>query len=189
LLYRFVGWRCASQGVDKSDEQAVLEEIENSMPQIQWRPKGIFFNAEDCTEALRGEDVGAHASEVAALPKVREALRGIQHRLAKDGCVMDGRDIGTIVLPAAQAKFYLIASQRERARRRCLQLQQMDHEINLDAVLSELKARDERDGSRDCAPLQKADDAIQIDSTTMRADEVVDRILAVLERRGLIKRA
>jgi cytidylate kinase len=99
---------------------------------------------------------------------------------------MDGRDIGTVVLPDAEAKFFLTASHRERARRRWAQLQQSDAEVTLDKIVDDLKARDARDSGRDCSPLERAKDAIEIDSTTMRIDEVVDRILAVLERRKLI---
>lgn len=186
LLYRFVGWLCEREGVDAGDEGTVLSLLKQHLPEMEWRAEGIFYVKEDCTSRLRGEDVGALASRVAALPEVRQTLLARQRELARQGCIMDGRDIGTVVLPEAQAKFFLTASQRERARRRWQQLHGRGADVSLEQVLDELKARDERDAGRDCAPLIKADGAIQIDSTTMRIDEVVDRMLGVLERRQLI---
>ena len=186
LLYRFFGWQANEQGVDLDDESAVVSVVDAAVAEMEWRAEGIFFENRDCTPLLRGEDVGAYASKVAAIPAIREHLLELQRKIAGSGCVMDGRDIGTVVLPDAEAKFFLTASQRERARRRWSQLQQSDSEVSLDQIVADLKARDERDSGRDCSPLVRAGDAIEIDSTTMRIDEVVDRVLAVLERRKLI---
>lgn len=189
LLYRFTGWRAVETGADLADGGAVAVALQQALPQLEWRPDGIFFEGRDCTSLLRSEDVGAHASKVAAMPEVRSMLLDVQRVLAAKGCVMDGRDIGSVVLPDAQAKFFLTASPRERARRRWAQLHGQHSDVPIDAVVAELKARDERDAARDCAPLQQATGAIRIDSTIMRIDEVVDRMLAVMERRGLIRPA
>jgi len=186
LLYRFLGWRANDLGVDLDDESAVVAVVDAAVAKMEWRAEGIFFENRDCTPLLRGEDVGAYASKVAVLPAIRKQLLELQRKIASSGCVMDGRDIGTVVLPDAEAKFFLTASQRERARRRWVQLQQSDTEVVLDQIVADLKARDARDSGRDCSPLERAKDAIEIDSTTMRIDEVVDRVLAVLERRKLI---
>jgi len=188
LLYRFLGWLAEEREVSLDDEGAIHSLLEQAIPDIEWRAEGIFFENRDCTPLLRGEDVGASASKVAVMPKVRSSLLELQRNLARLGCVMDGRDIGTVVLPDAEAKFFLTASQRERARRRWSQLNDVGSEVSLDGIIEDLKARDERDSGRDVAPLEKAKDAIQIDSTTLRIDEVVDRVLAVLERRELIRR-
>jgi len=110
----------------------------------------------------------------------------VQRTLAENGRIMDGRDIGTVVLPDAPAKFFLTASVRERARRRWAQLKHTS-DSSLDDVVAELKMRDQRDAERQHAPLKQATDAIAIDSTTLRVDEVVDRMLGVLERRQLIQ--
>jgi len=187
LLYRFTGWQVHVHGVNISDEDAVLQLLDSVLPKMQWRAEGIFFESNDCTSQLRGEDVGGLASQVAHFSKVRGLLLDAQRDIALSGCVMDGRDIGTVVLPDAQAKFFLTASQRERARRRWAQLHVKDRELSIEQVADELMERDKRDAGRDCAPLEKAIGAIQIDSTTMRVDEVVDRILSVLERRDLIR--
>jgi len=186
LLYRFLGWLAGERQVSLDDADAVLLLLQDVVSNIAWRVEGIFFENRDCTPLLRGEDVGASASKVAAMPEVRSRLLELQHKLAEQGCVMDGRDIGTVVLPDAEAKFFLTASPRERARRRWSQLNQSGVDVSLQQIVDDLKMRDERDSGRDCSPLERAKDAIQIDSTTMRIDEVVDRVLAVLERRALI---
>ncbi len=186
LLYRFLGWRANDLGIDLDDEPAVVAAVGTAVAEMDWHAEGIFFENRDCTPLLRGEDVGAYASKVAAISAIRKQLLELQRKIAASGCVMDGRDIGTVVLPDAEAKFFLTASHRERARRRWVQLQQSDAEVTLDQIVDDLKVRDARDSGRDCSPLERAKDAIEIDSTTMRIDEVVDRILAVLERRRLI---
>ncbi|MBL4774960.1 MAG: (d)CMP kinase, partial [Mariprofundus sp.] len=150
---------------------------------VDWTVDGVFFKGENVSASLRTEAVAAAASSVAAMPSVRAKLLALQHRLAEQGCIMDGRDIGTVVLPDAPAKFFLTASVRERARRRWAQLKD---DSSLEGVLAELKVRDQRDVERQHAPLKQAQDAIAIDSTTMRVDDVVDRMLGVLERRQLI---
>jgi len=190
LLYRFVGWRAASAQVSLDDEEAVLNMLNDAVKDMEWQAKGIFFGEgvekKDCTSLLRSESAGSNASKVAAMKDVRHALLEVQRDIAKLGCVMDGRDIGTVVLPDAQGKFFLTASQRERARRRWNQFKAKGEDADLDSIAAELKARDARDMSRDCAPLEKAVDAIHIDSTTLSMDDVVDRMLTVLERRKLI---
>lgn len=188
LLYRFLGWLSGERGAGLDDEDTVHALLTEAMAAIEWRAEGIFFENRDCTHLLRSEDVGARASKVAAMPKIRAALLDVQRRLAVNGCVMDGRDIGTVVLPDAEAKFFLTASQRERARRRWAQLNDAGVDVSMERIISDLKARDERDSGRDVAPLERAEDAIRIDSTTLRIDEVIDRILAILERRELIRR-
>ncbi len=192
LLYRYIGWRAEEEAVSLDDENAVLSMLDNAITSMVWKADGIFFKEadveKDCTSQLRDENAGARASKVAAMPQVRAALLDVQRDIAKLGCVMDGRDIGTVVLPDAQAKFYLTASQRERARRRWSQLKAKGMDADLERIAAELRERDERDTDRDCAPLEKAMDAIHIDSTTMTMDDVVDRILNVLERRKLINK-
>ncbi|MDQ7003451.1 MAG: (d)CMP kinase [Ghiorsea sp.] len=191
LLYRYVGWRAEEKNVSLDDENAVLSMLDDAIHGMVWKPEGIYLregNVEkDCTSSLRSENAGARASKVAAMPQVRVALLDVQRDIAKLGCVMDGRDIGTVVLPDAQAKFYLTASQRERARRRWSQLKAKGEDADLDRIAAELRERDERDTGRDCAPLEKAVDAIHIDSTIMTMDDVVERILNVLQRRKLMK--
>ncbi len=187
LLYRFVAAVALERDVDLEDEAQLAALSRDLVDQIDWRDDGIFFGGRDYTDRVRGEAVGAGASRVAACEAVRENLLPLQRRRAASGCIMDGRDIGSVVLPDAQAKFFLTASLRERARRRWAQYKSRNPDTDLEQVLLELKMRDQRDAERQHAPLRQAADAIAIDSTTLRADEVVDRMLGVLERRKLIQ--
>jgi len=186
LLYRLTGAIALQQGVALDDEQALSMLVGEMLDGLCWTSAGISYRGEQWTDRLRTEAVGAAASTVAAWPLVRQGLLDLQQQLAQSGCIMDGRDIGTVVLADSPAKFFLTASVRERARRRWSQLKQQGHGHDLDAVLLDLKKRDQRDRERHHAPLIQATDAIAIDSTTLRVDEVVDRMLAILERRELI---
>jgi len=186
LLYRYLGWQAEENQVSLHDENAVLALIPQAISQMDWRAEGIFLAQNDCTSLLRGEDAGSRASLVAAMPQVRASLLGVQRQIARLGCVMDGRDIGTVVLPDAEANFFLTASQRERARRRWAQLKEKDQDFSIEQIADELRERDARDMARECAPLEQAVDAIRIDSTTLRMDDVIDRMMTVLERRKLI---
>jgi len=185
LLYRLSGSVALDRGVGLDDEAAVANVVDSLLDAIVWKVDGISLNGVNVTDSLRSESVGGAASKVAAMPKVRQKLLGLQQRLSEHGCIMDGRDIGTVVLSDAPAKFFLTASVRERARRRWAQLKHQS-DSSLDDVIEELKIRDQRDRERQHAPLKQAADAIAIDSTTLRVEEVVDRMLGVLERRKLI---
>jgi len=162
------------------------------MSDMQWCVDGIHYEGQLCTSELRSEEVGAMASQVASLPAVRSALLDVQRNVASQGAIMDGRDIGTVVLPDAQAKFFLTASVRERARRRWAQLSNKDKmdvrdKDSMAQVQFDLEQRDKRDAERSCAPLLAADDALVVDSTVLNVDQVVDRLLAILHRRQLIR--
>ncbi len=187
LLYRLIGAVAIDRRIDLDDGCALADLAGSMLAEVTWAEAGISFEGENWTDRLRSEETGAAASKVAAQPKVREQLLGLQRKLATAGCIMDGRDIGTVVLINAPAKFFLTATMRERARRRWMQLNGRDSDNGLDQVLAELKKRYQRDRERQHAPLCQAEDAIVVDSTTLRVDEVVDRMLAVLERRGLIQ--
>jgi len=185
LLYRYTAYCAEQRGADIASETAVLAVLDACLQDMDWQQSGIFVAGEDWSDRLRNEHVGAGASMVAAMPEVRARLLAVQRQLAAQGCVMDGRDIGTVVLPNAQAKFFLTASIRERAHRRFLQLQALGTGASLDDILTDIRKRDTQDAERIHSPLKQAEDAVCIDSTTMRTDEVVDRMLAVMQRRGL----
>lgn len=187
LLYRLIGAVAIDRNIDPEDGDALAELVGSMLESVAWTATGVSFEGENWTDRLRSEETGAAASTVAAQPGVRQQLLGLQRKLAKSGCIMDGRDIGTVVLADAPAKFFLTATARERARRRWMQLNDQNSADGLEQVLAELKKRDQRDRERQHAPLRQAEDAIVVDSTTLRVDEVVDRMLGVLERRGLIQ--
>lgn len=138
----------------------------------------IILEGEDVTMAIRTQEVANQASKVAALPRVREALLRRQRAFREmPGLVADGRDMGTVVFPDAQAKIYLTASPEERAKRRFEQLQEKGINASMEALVTEIRERDERDMNRSAAPLKPAEDSLILDSTIMSIDEVLDRVL------------
>jgi CMP/dCMP kinase len=146
----------------------------------------VRVGGDDITQAIRTPEMSDGASRVSALPEVRAALLDLQRRLgAAGGVVVEGRDIGTVVFPDAEAKFYLTASAAERARRRAAELRAAGRPADEAEVQAEMEARDRRDMSRPVAPLRAADDAVTVDSSTLSADEVVDAMAALIERRGV----
>jgi len=153
------------------------------------RPDGterVWLAGEDVTGELRTEETGAGASRVAAWPAVRQALLQRQREFARPpGLVADGRDMGTVVFPAAALKIFLTATPEERARRRHKQLKDKGSDVSLAALLQEIAARDARDAGRAVAPLEVAVDAVLLDSTASSVAEVVERILALGRGRGL----
>jgi CMP/dCMP kinase len=145
----------------------------------------ILADSRDVTDAIRRAEISEGASRVSALPEVRAELLDMQRRVATQGSVVaEGRDIGTVVFPSAQAKFFLIANLETRAQRRTLELQAAGRPAVLAEVLAEMRARDARDSGRAVAPLRRADDAIEIDSSLATPDEVIERMAAIVRARG-----
>ena len=145
----------------------------------------ILADSRDVTDAIRRAEISEGASRVSALPEVRAGLLDMQRRVATQGSVVaEGRDIGTVVFPSAQAKFFLIANLETRAHRRTLELQAAGRPAVLAEVLAEMRARDARDSGRAVAPLRRADDAVEIDSSLATPDEIVERMAAIVRARG-----
>ncbi len=141
----------------------------------------VFLNGKDVSEDIRQNSVSMVASETSAIPEVREFLFELQKKIASENCViMDGRDIGTVVLPDADVKIYLTASAEERANRRFRELQGKPDCPDYDTLLAEIIQRDKNDMSRPVAPLKKADDAFEVDSTLMSLDEAVQKIYRII---------
>jgi cytidylate kinase len=187
-LYRLLAFAARNHGVDLTNEEA-LKLLAAHLDVQFGAAKGsegmqIILEGEDVTQAIRNEQVGAGASQVAALPVVREALLQRQKAFREPpGLVADGRDMGTVVFPDAPLKIYLTASAEERARRRYLQLNSKGDDVNLASLLDEIRARDERDTQRDVAPLKPADDAVQLDSTDLSIEQVLGQILSEVANR------
>ncbi|MFZ5461816.1 (d)CMP kinase [Stutzerimonas stutzeri] len=189
-LYRLLAFAAHNHGVDLTNEEALKVLAEHLDVQFGAARDGhgmvIILEGEDVTEAIRNETVGAGASQVAALPVVRTALLQRQKAFREaPGLVADGRDMGTVVFPDAPLKIFLTASAEERARRRYLQLKARGDDVNLASLLEEIRERDERDTQRAVAPLKPAEDAIQLDSTTLSIEEVLQRILSEVADRDL----
>ncbi|MDH0182687.1 (d)CMP kinase [Stutzerimonas stutzeri] len=189
-LYRLLAFAARNHGVDLTNEEALKVLAEHLDVQFGAARDGhgmvIILEGEDVTEAIRNETVGAGASQVAALPVVRTALLQRQKAFREaPGLVADGRDMGTVLFPDAPLKIFLTASAEERARRRYLQLKARGDDVNLASLLEEIRERDERDTQRAVAPLKPAEDAIQLDSTTLSIEEVLQRILSEVADRDL----
>ncbi|WP_312289762.1 (d)CMP kinase [Stutzerimonas nitrititolerans] len=189
-LYRLLAFAARNHGVDLTNEEALKVLAAHLDVQFDTAGSGqgmrIVLEGEDVTEAIRNEVVGAGASQVAALPAVREALLQRQKAFREaPGLVADGRDMGTVVFPDATLKIFLTASAEERARRRYLQLKAKGDDVNLASLLDEIRARDERDTQRVVAPLKPADDAIQLDSTALSIEQVLGQILSEVAKRDL----
>lgn len=185
-LYRAVALAVARAGVPFDDEERVGELAEelarDEAVSVQSSSSGgmlVFLRGEDVSSKIRTQELGQGASIVSAQPRVRTALLELQRAAGRDGgVVLEGRDIGTVVFPDAQAKFFLTASVDERARRRHAQLAAQGTPADLDAVREEVVVRDHRDSSRPIAPLRRAPDAIEVDSSGLPIDEVVERIVS-----------
>ncbi|MBP7824324.1 (d)CMP kinase [Pseudomonas fluvialis] len=184
-LYRLLAYAAGKHGIALDNEAALAMLAANL--DVQFVAGGIILEGESVTERIRNEQVGAGASQVAALPAVRDALLQRQRAFREaPGLVADGRDMGTVVFPDAPLKIFLTASAEERARRRYLQLKAKGEDVSLPSLLEEIQARDDRDMNRAVAPLKPAVDAIQLDSTEMSIEEVLERILQEAAQRDLL---
>lgn len=180
-LYRILALFCQKKDIDTSQIDQIAEYAEKL--DVRFASGSIYLEGEDVTDRIRGEDVGAVASEIAVHPPIREALLNLQKAFAvAPGLVADGRDMGTQVFPDATLKIYLTASAEERAQRRHKQLISKGQGGSLRALVEDIKARDQRDIERDTAPLRPAEDSIQIDSTGMTIDEVVAQVVELWHR-------
>lgn len=185
-LYRTVALNAIRQGIDLNDADAVISTLDDVDIQLAFEDgsQKVLLNGEDVSSKIRTEEVSAGASKVSAIPKVREFLFDLQKNIAaKNDCLMDGRDIGTVVLPNADLKVFLTASPEERAQRRYKQNLERGMEADYNQILKEVNERDYQDTHRDIAPLKQADDAVLLDTTDMTFDEVVDYLLKLVEEK------
>ena len=185
-MYRAVGLYMLRNGVDPHDAINVAKRAPLAHVDVRYEDgeQRVLLGGEDVSEAIRNNEVSMAASAVSAVAVVRHLMVSRQQEIARArSLVMDGRDIGTCVLPEATLKVYLTADAEERARRRCQQLAQKGVTVPLEQVLSELKARDYADMTRAVSPLRQADDAVLIDSTSLTVEQVADRILALLDEK------
>ena len=191
VMYRAVTWAALQRGIPIADERAITAlaeqiHIEVTKPTVDdGRQYTVYADGEDITWDIRRPEVDANVSPVSAYPGVRRALTAQQRRIAQGGhIVMVGRDIGTVVLPEADLKVYLDATVEERARRRYRELQQRGQPMSYEQVLEAMCRRDRIDSQRKAAPLRPAEDAIVIDTTNLAIEEVLDRVLELVEHYG-----
>ena len=184
-MFRTVAYYFLSQGKDPSDAEMVTEECEKISISIEYKDgaQHIFLDGTDVSTEIRQEEVGKNASVVAKNQAVRNRLLALQRQMAeKQDVIMDGRDIGTVVLPDAQVKIYLTASASVRAERRAKERVEKGESCNLKKIEEDIIARDEQDMNRDIAPLKQAEDAVLVDSSYMTIEEVVDKIIEIVEK-------
>lgn len=182
-LYRTVGLNVLRKGLDTKsaeDVASTLEGLEVSLRFVDGEQRVFLFD-EDVSSAIRQNEVSMAASNVSAIPVVREFLFDLQRDIAKkNNCIMDGRDIGTVVLPDAKIKIFLTASAEARADRRCKELAEKGQQVEYATVLQEIKDRDYQDSHREIAPLKQAEDAILVDTTELTLEESIQYMLKVI---------
>ena len=182
-MYRALAVHFLESGIDVSDEEAVTAAAAKA--EIGWKlgedGQHILLNGEDVTGRIRTEEVGMVASSTSAFAGVREILVALQQEIAaSENVVMDGRDIGTVVLPKADCKIFLTAGVEVRAKRRYLELLEKGQEADLEEVAEDIRRRDYQDTHREVSPLKQADDAVLVDTSDMSIDEVVAHIRGLL---------
>lgn len=185
-MYRAMAYYFLQQGIDKTDEAAINAAVDGADVTIRYvdGAQQVLLNGEDVTGSLRSEQVGNMASNTSVYPAVRVKLVALQQKLAQTtDVIMDGRDIGTCVLPDAQVKIYLTASVGTRAKRRYDELVEKGEKPDLAKIEADIEERDYRDMHREMSPLRQADDAVLVDSSEMNIEQVVSAILEIVKEK------
>ncbi|MEE0203781.1 MAG: (d)CMP kinase [Oscillospiraceae bacterium] len=184
-IYRTVGLAARNAGVDKADSEGIKALLTGLQVDIRYENgvQRMYLNGGDVTGEIRSPEISAYASYVSAIPEVRAFLMEMQRRLAREhDVIMDGRDIGTVVLPEAGLKIFLTASAEKRAMRRFRELQEKNPAITFEEVLSDMTARDAKDSQRETAPLKAAEDAVLVDTSDLSLEESVELIVNMIAR-------
>lgn len=184
-IYRTVGLAARNAGVDKADSEGIKALLTGLQVDIRYENgvQKMYLNGGDVTGEIRSPEISAYASYVSAIPEVRAFLMEMQRHLAREhDVIMDGRDIGTVVLPEAGLKIFLTASAEKRAMRRFRELQEKNPAITFEEVLSDMTARDAKDSQRETAPLKAAEDAVLVDTSDLSLEESVELIVNMIAR-------
>ena len=186
-IYRTLGVHFAMLGIGPKDKDGITRLLGDAYIEVKYTDEGeqrMFLNGEDVTGELRTPEMSDYASKISALPVVREYLLDMQRQIAKEhNVVMDGRDIGTVVLPDAEVKIFLTASAEERAKRRFLELSPMHPKLTMEQVLADIRQRDEQDSTRKIAPLKQAHDAVLLDTSSLTIEESVAEIQRIVQEK------
>lgn len=185
-MYRALAWRVMEEGIDPGDEKElgrILQQIRIRLVEHADQLR-VLLNEVDVTESIRTPEVSQVASKVSTLKVVRDRMVELQRAMgAQGGVVAEGRDIGTVVFPAADVKIYLDAAPEERAKRRFAELRTQSRQVTLEETLEEMKERDRRDQERAVAPLRKAEDASVVDSSRLSAEAVVEQVMREVKKK------
>lgn len=185
-MYRSVALLVNRLQIDLADERALQDLCRDLSIEFvrETEQERVVVNGEDVTQQIRTPEISLLTAKVAACPVVREAMVRLQRTLGEaGGVVLEGRDIGTVVFPQAQVKFFLSATAEERGRRRYDELRVKGVEVDLQQTIAEVSARDAADSAREHAPLKRAEDAVDIDSTSMTIEQVLDYMLQIISER------
>ncbi|MCM1056709.1 MAG: (d)CMP kinase [Firmicutes bacterium] len=180
MMYRAMALYVLRQGTDLQDREKIAEACKDADVTIRYEDgvQMVYLNGENVSALLRTEEVGSTASVISPIPEVRSKLVELQRKLAeKKDCIMDGRDIGTCVLPNAQKKIYLTASSAVRAKRRYDQLTAKGEACELAKIREDIEERDHRDMNREVSPLKQAEDAVLLDTSDMTKEEVIEQVI------------
>ena len=186
-IYRTVALKTVRAGADPSDPAQVVPLLEGLDIRMDYGPDGaqrMFLEGEDVSSAIREHQISGLASKVSAIPEVRAFLLDFQRKLAREHDVlMDGRDIGTVVLPDADVKIFLTAAPESRARRRLLELEQKGHKTDFETILRDIILRDEEDRNRPIAPLRQAEYAVLLDTTQLNLEQSLQALLSIIKEK------
>jgi cytidylate kinase len=189
-LYRAVALKVSKAGLSAADRAGIAAlsgETDIALAELEGTTR-ILLDGRDVTEFIRTPEISMLASTVSALPEVRQRLLAVQREAARrGGVVAEGRDMGTVVFPGAEVKFFLTAGAEERARRRWLELRERGHEVLLDEVLRDVVWRDRQDSEREIAPLRASEDAVLVDSTGKSIEDVVEEMFRAIKTRKTAK--
>lgn len=183
-LYRSIAYYCISRGIDVKDKSAVVSLLPEITPELKFLDKvqHVFVNGTDVSDKIRTPEVSMGASAVSAYPEVRAFLFDLQRRIAaENNVIMDGRDIGTVVLPHAQLKIFLTASPEARADRRYAELKDKENAPSYEQVLADIIKRDKDDSERVISPLRQAEDAVLCDTTSLTLEESVSTVIGMIK--------
>lgn len=187
-MYRAATWLAVRDGLPLDDGKAVAGAIEKAEIRLEraMTPAGhtrVFLDGEEITDQIRTKEISRLVSPVSALPEVRAVLVERQKEMARQGSVvLDGRDIGTVVIPDAELKVFLTATPEERARRRVKDLERLGEQADFEAILEDINQRDHRDSTRTTSPLIKADDAVELYTDNLSIEEVVQKLVGLCRK-------
>ena len=183
-MYRAVAWKAQQQGIQPEDRDQVAAVAQAIV--IEFQPgtdhQQVWVDGQEVTAQLKSETIGSLAASAAAIPEVRKVLTEKQRAMGREGnAVMDGRDIGTVVFPQAEKKFFMVADPVERARRRYDEMKATQPDLDLEQVIGQVKQRDYEDENRAVSPLKPAEDSIILDTTQLQIEEVVERMMRAIQ--------
>ena len=185
-LYRSLALFAINNNVSCSDEENVLKILDKANVELKYVDKvqRVFLNGEDVSEKIRTPEISMGASDISAIPAVRQFLLDLQRKIARENSViMDGRDIGTVILPDAEVKIFITASAEIRAKRRYDELIEKGQDVVYEDVLKDVIERDYNDSHRKIAPLKQADDAILLDTSSLSLDESIDAVIEIINNK------